>query len=122
MESVLITTRKHDVVFHRNGQIDLGKRIVHELDLHAGDIIDILYGDREHYLYCKRRHTDITGTHHAQCHPAHRGRALRVFSVQLTNHVFSIFNTPQQQTIRLATGALTKTDSGQALPLILKAL
>lgn len=121
MESVIKITRKHDIVVHSNGQIDLGKRVIRELDLHVGDIVDICYERFEHYLYCKRRHDQLVGSHHAQCLSTHRGRGLRVYSVQLTKHIFSSMQCTQP-TLRLAVGETTDTEVGTALPIILKPL
>lgn len=71
---ILENSRKPDLTFHRNGRIDITARISDMLELHEGDVIDLLFSGEDWYLYVKYRHDKVVGRHEAQCYPTNRGK------------------------------------------------
>lgn len=70
MQSILGNTRKTDITFYDNGRIDVSSRVAKILCLTKGDVIDVLDGDMELYLYVKV-HAPTVGRHEAACFPTH---------------------------------------------------
>lgn len=98
-------TTRPDIIFYRNGKIDITSRIAHQLHITEGTNIDICtvtyhQGQVEHYLYV--RHT----THpEARCHPTHhRSHHFRCYSKHLCNEIFRLTNTQGCQRLPLLCG------------------
>ena len=51
MKSLLGTTRRSDLIFRANGHFDLTARVVRELNISPGDVVDVLSDGYEYYLY-----------------------------------------------------------------------
>lgn len=84
MESILGNTRRPDISFYRGGRIDITSSIARQLDIHNGDVIDIVKHEDEFYLYVRARHTDIIGKNEAQCFSTKRNsRNFRAHSSRL---------------------------------------
>lgn len=49
MESILGNTRKADIVFYASGRIDITSHIATQLRLSRGDVLDIMYDEKENY-------------------------------------------------------------------------
>lgn len=62
MQSILGNTRKADITFHDNGRINISARVSKLLELSHGDVIDIMDGQGEIYLYVKHR-VPVVGRH-----------------------------------------------------------
>lgn len=120
MESLIGNTRKPDLTFFRNGQINITARIAKCLSLSEGDIVDILKSDRELYFYVKSRNGDIVGQHSGRCRSTRPKKGYRNFRVnckRLTDAIFRECN--GRDVVQLAAGDLIEIDHiGKALPLI----
>ena len=66
MQSILGNTRKTDITFHTNGRIDISARVAGILSLQKGDVIDVMDGGEEFYIYVKL-HAPTVGRHEAAC-------------------------------------------------------
>lgn len=71
--SILGNTRRADISFYPSGKIDITSRIVKSLGIEAGDVIDIMIGNGEYYLYVAAHGSELCGRHEAQCYPSKRG-------------------------------------------------
>ncbi len=122
--SIIPMTRRGDVTFHADGRIDLTAHVVKALDLHPGDVINIIKSDDEHpehYLYRSRMAAETTGRHTCVCHPANKGgNYLRVFNKQMAHYILGICDSCNRISLRV--GGLTElTGRGRALPIIITA-
>lgn len=72
-QSILGNTRRADISFSSTGKIDISSRIVKILGLEKGDVIDIMIGGGEYYLYVSIHAADVFGRHEAQCFPTQHG-------------------------------------------------
>lgn len=108
MQSILGNTRKTDLTFRANGQIDITARVADMLALKKGDVIDILtdsHGVGELYLYV-RMHAPTVGHHKAACFPSHQPfRHFRAWSKKLCLYV-----------IRAGGSSLDRVDLGVGTP------
>ena len=93
MRSVSSTTRRHDVQFRADGQINLSAYVTHALSLSPGDVIDIAYeqveGVNEYYLYVQHRVEETRGRHLGACRQVNDNGLgyLRVNNVRLSRFV-----------------------------------
>lgn len=120
---IIPTTRRGDVTFHADGRIDLTAHVTKSLDLHVGDVINIIKtgGDYpEHLLYRARRASDTIGRHACVCHATReRGRYLRVFNKRMAQYFLGICQCDKQVSLR--TGGLAPlTGHNKAITLIVK--
>lgn len=85
MTDLLQHIRRPDIVFYRNGRIDISARVAVALDLNAGDAVSIFRDGHEFYLYVSHRAADSSvARFEAQCFPSNRrGRHMRASSVRL---------------------------------------
>lgn len=105
MQSILGNTRKTDITFHANGRIDISAHVAKALSLQRGDVIDVLDGEGELYLYVKL-HAPTVGRHEATCFPTHsRSRHFRAWSQKLCRYI-----------IRAGGSRLDKVELGIGLP------
>lgn len=63
MKSILPNSRKHDIVFHASGKIDISAHVARSLSLAPGDVIDIAQEADEWYIYVKLRSGSYVGRH-----------------------------------------------------------
>lgn len=87
MQSVLGSTRKVDLVFHRSGRIDITAHVANILSLSRGDVIDILTDDTETYLYVRLR-SPLIGRHEGMVYPSNKsGNHFRTSSKTLCRFI-----------------------------------
>ena len=93
LTSVCSSTRRSDVQFRADGQINLSAHVTQSLSLCPGDVIDIAVdendGVEEYYLYAAHRRSDVRGRHIGACRSVNKGgtRYLRVNNVRLCRYV-----------------------------------
>ena len=94
MTTLLNNTRRHDVAFHRDGRIDITAHIAKQLNMQAGDVIDIAKGQGEFLLYIKHKAETVIGRHEAQCYKTNKScrvsNNLRAYSTRLTAQVLAL--------------------------------
>lgn len=103
------TTRKHDIIFHRSGRIDILSRVSKALDIQGADLIDIAVEDGEYYLYVRGKAKDSFGRHEGRCFSTKKtskssSRHLRAHSKKLTNAIMSKF--PNLNRVRISAGSV----------------
>ena len=121
MRSILGNSRKSDLTFWRDGHIDIRSRVSRELQLKAGDVIDIAIGegfDHECYLYARKRGTQTTGRHEGLCRAVNGpgSRYLRANSRQLTQFVLQRLGEKEQA--KVTCGELRDTPFGPGIVMI----
>ena len=119
MQSVLGNTRKIDLVFHRSGRIDITAHVAKILLLSRGDVIDILAGDAETYLYVRLR-SPLIGRHEGMVYPSNkRGSHFRTSSKSLCR--FILDKCGKQDSVSLFVGQAVCDHLGRILlPIIIK--
>lgn len=96
MESLLGNRhRRADISFYRSGRIDITSRIVKQIGLRDGDVIDIGFESGEYYLYCLAKSDTLVGRHEAQCHSTKKGKHhpsnnLRAYSKRITDVMLKV--------------------------------
>lgn len=119
MQSILGNTRKTDITFHADGRIDISARVSKVLSLQRGDVIDVLVGNGEVYLYVKH-HAPTVGRHEAACFPTHSGsRHFRAWSGRLCRYMIKASGLNIDR-VELSVGEKVTLDVGVALPIIYK--
>lgn len=121
MQSILINSRKADIIFRRSGRINISARVAKSLGLACGDVIDIMEDHGEYYLYIKH-HAPVVGRHEGMVMRSNKsGNHFIAHSVTLSRYILSkcdLYNSA-----RLCCGeALTLPNHGTALPIITKLL
>lgn len=118
MQSILGNTRKTDITFHANGRIDISAHVSKALSIRQGDVIDILKGDEEIYLYV-RYHTPTVGRHEAACFSTHTGsRHFRAWSQKLCRFIIRAGGSSFDK-VKLCVGSPVELPNiGVALPII----
>lgn len=118
MQSLLNTTRRADISFHRSGLIGICAPVVRALALRPGDSIDIVNDGVEYYLRVAHRASDSCGArYHARCYPANRcGHHYRANSRQLCAAILRVCS--QSVCARLPVGKPIEHDGDTWLPLI----
>lgn len=128
MRSLIDNTRRPDVIFYRNGKIEITANVAKTLNLQAGDVIDIITNNVEYYLVVKYKANEVVGNHDGKVMRSNkRGNHLRCYSTKICNKIFSICKFEHNSSylcsekVRLACGLPTVLSThGQALPLIIK--
>lgn len=119
MQSILGNTRKTDITFHANGRMDISARVSKALSLHKGDVLDVLAGDGELYLYVKLRAPTV-GRHGATCFPTHlHSRHFRAWSWRLCQYMIKASGASSGK-VELSVGEPVRLNVGDALPIIYK--
>lgn len=91
MNSLLGSTRRPDITFHPCGKIDISARVARLLSIGEGDVVDVMEGCGEYYLYVRHRAADTMGRHEAACHRSNpRGLNSRAYSKRLCHAVRGI--------------------------------
>ena len=117
MQSILGNTRKADITFHSNGRIDISARVTGILSLQKGDVIDVMDGGGELYLYVKL-HAPTVGRHEAACFPTHsRSRHFRAWSQKLCRALIKAGGTSLDK-VELSCGTPVSITVGTAIPII----
>ena len=116
MQSILGNTRRTDITFHADGRIDISARLVKELSIRKGDVIDVLTDGLEYYLYVKL-HAPVAGRHEAACFPTHsRSRHFRAWSKRLCQAMLP----GGKDHASLPAGDPVTLPAGTAIPIICK--
>lgn len=118
MQSILGNTRKTDITFHDSGRIDISAHVSKALAIRQGDVIDILQGDEEIYLYVKY-HAPTVGRHEAACFPTHRHSwHFRAWSQKLCRYIIRAGGSSLDK-VKLGVGTpIELPNIGIALPII----
>lgn len=119
MQSLLGNTRKADIIFYSSGRIDITARVVKALDLQPGDVIDVMCGKGEFYLY-RKYPAPTVGRHEGTAFPTNRkGNHFRVQSKALCAAILQECGVSDKA--KLCVGAsVSITDQKNALPIITK--
>ena len=117
IKTILGNTRRPDISFSSNGRIEISSHIVKSLDMRKGDIIDIMTGGEEYYLYISCRAPDVFGRHEAQCYPTQKGsRHFRAYCRRLCSAILTA--SPGSTTVCFAAGEVTEINGHKAIPII----
>ncbi len=117
MQSILGNTRKTDITFHANGRIDISARVAGILSLQKGDVIDVMDGGEEFYIYVKL-HAPTVGRHEAACFPTHsRSRHFRAWSQRLCRALIKAGGSSLDK-VELSCGTPVNLTVGTAIPII----
>lgn len=117
MQSILGNTRKTDITFHADGRIDISAHIAKALSLQRGDVIDVLDGGEEFYIYVKL-HAPTVGRHEAACFPTHSGsRHFRAWSQKLCRALIKAGGSSLDK-VELSCGTPVSLTVGTAIPII----
>lgn len=119
MQSILGNTRKADITFHRGGRINISARVSKLLNLTHGDVIDIMEGQGETYLYVKSR--SPLGRHEGMVFRSNKnGNHCVASSIKLCRFIFGKCNGGGDK-VRLCCGSPVELGIyGTALPIIIK--
>lgn len=119
MQSILGNTRKADITFHDNGRINISARVSKLLELSHGDVIDIMDGQGEIYLYVKHR-VPVVGRHEGMVFRSNKnGNHCIASSVMLCRYI--ITRCGESGKVRLCCGTPVELQHyGKALPIIIK--
>lgn len=116
-QSILCNTRRADISFSPNGKIDISSRIVKALGMEKGDIIDIMVGGGEYYLYVSIRSFDVFGRHEAQCYPTQNGsRHFRTYCRRLCMAILQAVEVSGKASF--AAGEVVEINGRKAIPII----
>ena len=114
--SILGGSRRPDIIFRRNGTIDITSPVVRELGIQPGDVIDILARGTEHYLYVKLKASSAVGQHIARCRKSgKRTMHMRVSCRKITDYILGITGSEEAH---LTTGPAVEIDGENAVPII----
>ena len=123
--TIISTTRRGDITFHKNGRIDITAHVARTLDIHPGDVVNIaIRGDRclEYYLYVVKRKEQTVGRHACTCRNVkNNGNYLRVFSKTLALNILKMCPETDKVSVRVGRPEIMP-DIGPALPLITRQL
>ena len=119
MQSILGNTRKVDITFHRGGRINISARVSKSLGLAHGDIVDIMEGQGETYLYVKHR-APVVGKHEGMVFRSNKnGHHYVASSITLCRYILSRCGGGDK--VRLCCGTPVELQHyGTALPIIIK--
>ncbi len=117
VRSILGNTRRADISFYSSGKIDITSRIANALGMVDGDVIDIMTGKGEFYLYVSVHAFDICGRHEAQCFPSKRGgRHFRTWCRRLCSAILS--ECSETTRVSLAAGEVVEINGHKAITII----
>lgn len=119
MQSILGNTRKADITFHRGGRINISARVSKSLGLAHGDVVDIMEGTGETYLYVKHR-APVVGKHEGMVFRSNKnGHHCVASSIKLSRYILQRCGIGDK--VRLCCGnPVTLAHYGTALPIITK--
>lgn len=114
--------RRHDITFFKNGRIDISSSLAKQLNIQAGDVIDIIEHNKEYYLIIRLRSNKTIGRHLGQCYPTNKHKTCnnyRAYSKALTTSILNI--TGGEKSSRLFYGNQVELPTfGIGIPLITK--
>lgn len=119
MQSILGNTRKADITFHASGRICISARVSKLLSLANGDVIDIMEGGCETYLYVKLR-APLIGRHEGMVFRSNKnGHHCVASSITLCRYIMSRCGGGDKVRLRCGT-PVELQHYGTALPIIIK--
>lgn len=89
MQSILGNSRKPDIIFYRNGRIEIASNVAKILNLSHGDVLDIMIDKPEYYLYVKYRADEKVGKHESTIFPTNKGNHYRTSSCKLCSTILN---------------------------------
>lgn len=88
MTTLLPSTRRPEITFHRSGRIDISSRVVKALGIADGDVLNIINKDSEFFLYVAVPAHKVNGCHSLMCHPSKKGgRHMRTWSRKICDFI-----------------------------------
>ncbi len=119
MQSILGRTRKADITFHRSGRINISARVAKALELAHGDVVDIMEGLGEVYIYVKYR-APVVGRHEGRVFRSNKnGHHCIASSITLCRYVMA--RCENKEKVCLCCGMPVPLQHyGMALPIIIK--
>lgn len=119
MISILGNTRKADIIFYSSGQIDITARVAKLLALQHGDVVDVMCGGDEYYLYVKHRIPTV-GRHEGMVFRSNiKGNHYRLWSKKLCSAILRECKVTDK--VKLCVGTpVSLPVYGCALPIIIK--
>lgn len=124
MINLINNTRRHDIILHRSGRIDINARLARLLSLVPGDVINLCQEGIEVYLFVYKRATEVIGRHEARCYPSkNSSHNFRAYSRTLCSVVFNNLSqvSPTTKKLRLFAGnAVTMPNGVLGVPIIYK--
>lgn len=119
MQSILGNTRKADMTFYQTGRICISARVAKALSLSSGDVIDIMHGDGEIYLYVKHR-APLVGRHEGMAFRSNKnGHHCVASSINLSRFILQQCGVSDR--VRLSCGLPVELQHyGIAIPIIIK--
>lgn len=120
MVSILGNTRKADIIFHSSGRIDITAHVAKSLKMSRGDVLDIMVGNGEFYLYIKH-HAPLHGKHEAMVFPTNKtGNHFRTSSYRICDAIMKECGTTDKA--KLCVGEPLESKYGTLLPIVTKML
>lgn len=125
MKTLLGITRKPDLVVHRDGMIEIKSRLVKQLAMREGDIIDVMVDKGEFYLFVRIHNDDVVGNHCGRVRSSNKykyfSHNFRAQSRKLADAIIEAAGWTEDKPLRLAAGECEAFDEiGLAAPLITK--
>ncbi len=118
MNQLIGQKRKHDVVWHRSGKIELSAYVVKELGIARGDSIGVMGDKGEYYLYVSSK-GDRGIRCKATCYPSHKGgRNMKTHCKELTNAIYRIVGGEKEEKIKMAVGDIRELAGRKCLVLL----
>lgn len=119
MRSLSGNNSKHDITVRRNGLIDMNARISRILDLHNGDVIDVVTDGTEFYLCVRLRSRDKETTRNTVSRANRGGSHFRCWSKKICRAILDECHAESH--VRLRVGEPIDMDHyGLMLPIITK--
>ncbi len=112
---IMAKSRRPDIYFHANGQIDITARVSAALDLHCGDAINVWHAGGEYYLYVAER--NVSGKYRGVCRKVNNKS--RYFRANFYDLASAIIDVCGKEEASLPVGEPVYIENiGTALPLI----
>lgn len=117
MNHLIGQKRKHDVVWHRSGKIELSAYVVKTLGIARGDSIGVMQDRGEYYLYVSSKGEQGVRCK-ATCYPSRIGsRAMKTHCKELTDEMYRIIGADADK-LRMAVGEVVERDEQTLLTLL----
>lgn len=121
MGSLLEQSRNPDIRIFRTGVITIRARVVRELGIEPGDVIDVRHDENgEYYLYIRERKENVVGSHKMTCRNAKKGcNYMRANSSELSKKILDILG--EEKRAEIMTGeTIAHPIVGKAVTLIMQ--
>lgn len=121
MQSILGSTRKADITFHKGGRINISAHVSKLLSLAHGDVVDMMCGGGEVYLFVKHR-APVVGRHEGMVFRSNKkGNHCVASSIRLCRFMFLHCEATGMDKLRLCVGeAEQRRPYGTVLPILYK--